>query len=81
LNDPVVVNLAGTILSMPSAGVLGDWVVDLGTGKTQRFTVASPSVVDTSAGPAVPGMVARVRLQDKGGGSFVALRVRIDWPD
>ncbi len=81
LPEPEVFNWAGVIEAVPPAGVLGEWRIRKADSSEVRFVVASPSVVDTRAGPAEVGMVALVRLQDAGDGQLVALRVRIDWPD
>jgi hypothetical protein len=82
LPDLQVQNTLGIIVSLPAAGLLGEWQVDRGGGQLLKFRVESSSVVDTRAAPAVVGMLARLRLQDAGDGSLpVAQRVRVDWPD
>lgn len=74
----------GHVLSMPAAGLLGEWRVRT-VGPQPReltFRVESPSVVDTRAAPALVGMLLHLRLQDGGEGKPpVAIRVRADWPD
>jgi hypothetical protein len=81
LPDPVVENMVGTIKSMPATGALGLWEADVAGRGRVRFMVTSPSVVDTRAAPAAPEMRVYLRLQDLGDGSWMALRVRVDWSD
>ncbi len=78
LPTPALRRVRGTLRELPPNSLLGSWTVATADGSLVTFLVDSLVAVDTSAAPAEPGLWVSAVLQE-GGGTPVALRVRMDW--
>jgi hypothetical protein len=79
LPAPQLHEIDGTLVSLPSGGLRGDWQIKTQAGETV-FTVETSAVVNTRAAPVAPGLHVHVVVRDNGVDTPVAVSVRMDWP-
>lgn len=75
----IVREVRGTLVSLPPAGQVGEWKVEVPGEGVVPFVVRSLAVVDTRLAPAIAGHGVTAVLREGDDGGWVAVKLRTDW--